>query len=33
MSQRDYVREELADIERQLAGKDPDTIGEDMRPL
>src|SRR5580692_9788876 len=33
MSKRDYVREELADIERQLADKNPDAIGEDMSDL
>jgi hypothetical protein len=33
MSKRDYVREELADIERQIAGQDPDTIGEDVSDL
>jgi len=33
MSKRDYVRQELADIERQLDGQDPDTAGEDMTDL
>jgi hypothetical protein len=33
MSKRDYVREELADIERQVAGKSPDAIGVDMSDL
>src|SRR6266496_4022153 len=33
MSKREYVRQELADIEDQLAGKDPDTVGEDMTDL
>jgi len=33
MSKRDYVREELADIERQVAGKSPDAIGEDVSDL
>jgi hypothetical protein len=33
MSKRDYVRDELADIERQIADKDPDDIGEDMSDL
>jgi hypothetical protein len=33
MSKRDYLREELADIDRQVAGKDPDAIGEDMSDL
>ena len=33
MSKRGYVRQELADIEAQLADKDPDTVGEDMSDL
>lgn len=33
MSKRDYVREELADIESQVADKNPDAIGEDMSDL
>jgi hypothetical protein len=33
MSKRDYVREELADIERQVADKNPDAIGEDVSDL
>lgn len=33
MSKREYVRHELADIEDQLAGKDPGTVGEDMSDL
>jgi hypothetical protein len=33
VSKRDYVRQELADIEAQLADKDPDTFGEDMSDL
>lgn len=33
MSKRDYVKQELADIERQLAGKRPDDVGEDMSDL
>src|SRR5215471_1722745 len=33
MSKRDYVREELADIERQVADKDPNAIGEDISDL
>jgi hypothetical protein len=33
MSKREYVRHELADIEDQLAGKDPGTLGEDMSDL
>jgi hypothetical protein len=33
MNKRDYVQKELADIERQLADKDPDTVGEDMTDL
>jgi DNA-directed RNA polymerase specialized sigma24 family protein len=33
MSKRDYVREELADIESQVADKNPDAIGEDVSDL
>jgi|SRR5580692_461311 hypothetical protein len=33
MSKREYVRQELADIERQLADKRPDGVGEDMSDL
>jgi hypothetical protein len=33
MSKRDYVRQELADIEGQLEGQDPDMAGEDMTDL
>ncbi|SRR6266498_2611926 len=33
MNKRDYVRQELADIERQLADKHADTVGEDMTDL
>lgn len=33
MSKRDYLRQELDDIEHQLAGQDPDTVGEDMTDL
>jgi len=33
MSRPDYVREELADIERQVVGKNPHAIGEDMSDL
>ncbi len=33
MSKRDYVRQELADIEAQLADKDPGVVGEDMSDL
>ena len=33
MSKRDYVRRELADIEDQLAGKDPASVGEDVSDL
>jgi len=33
VSKRGYVRQELADIEAQLADKDPDTVGEDMSDL
>src|SRR5260370_1599937 len=33
MSKREYVRQELGDIERQVAGKRPDAVGEDMSDL
>jgi hypothetical protein len=33
MSKRGYVRQELGDIERKLAGKRPDAVGEDMSDL
>jgi hypothetical protein len=33
MSKRDYVREELADIESQVVDKNPDAIGEDVSDL
>jgi hypothetical protein len=33
MSKSEYVGEELADIERQLAGRQPDATGEDMSDL
>ena len=33
MSKRDYVRQELADIEDQLADKDPSTVSEDVSDL
>jgi hypothetical protein len=33
VSKRDYLRQELADIEAQLADKDPGTVGEDMSDL
>ena len=33
MSKREYVRQELADIEDQVAGKDPGSVGEDMSDL
>jgi hypothetical protein len=33
MSKREYVRHELADIEDQLADKNPDAVGEDMTDL
>jgi hypothetical protein len=33
MSKRDYVRQELADIEDQLAGQDPDMAGKDISDL
>jgi hypothetical protein len=33
MSKREYVRQELADIEHMLADKRPDTVGEDMSDL
>jgi hypothetical protein len=33
VSKRDYVQQELADIEAQLADKNPDTVGEDLPDL
>ena len=33
MSKRECVRHELADIEDQLAGQDPGTVGDDMSDL
>jgi hypothetical protein len=33
MSKREYVRQELADIENQLGDKDPGIVGEDVSDL
>src|ERR1700693_4847743 len=33
MNKREYVRQELADIDDQLAGKDPGAVGEDLSDL